>query len=420
MGTTRALLAFVFTVIAVSGGLHAYSTQGVDSALSGYGVPSSVVSGLTAVNMTYSGHSYVALYSGKTLYFLLNVSSPSYSFVLNSTSIYDVINGHAVNVSVLQSNLTKLSSQMKLFISSSSSAINDCLMETGLSGGTTCTLANACESCQQIPVCKDALDATDGPSGPMGKGIMAFESQYDEMNSSLSAFYDGTSGITSSNAQSKLAQVTSAFNNISTISSTIYMNPIFPPTANITVAQTSTCINYLSNMDSAPWYCNAIGFCLGLNYNYTKLTYMQGVLTVLNSLPIASSQVMLIADNASAMEGKYVASPPDKQQRAYVAKMLNTTLAGYGPLVNDTSALLTHVSNASLSGALATLKASYANAISDYATENLIATNQTLAAQYATLRRVYASENASYSSLLSLAKNNTRTLIELQMEGGTT
>lgn len=414
---TRALLAFIFVLSAVSGGLQAYSTQGVSSLLSQYGVPSSVTSGLTTVNLTYAGGTYAALYQGEALYFLVNVTNANgYSFVTNATMIYNVIQPYSANAALQQANFTLLSKQMHAYQSSSASEINDCLLETGLSAGETCTLANTCYSCQIVPVCRKVLTATGGANATFGLGIMQFENQTAQLTSSFSAFYSAVSGVNSGNAQAKMAQLGSSFSSISSITQSMYENPIFPPTANITADVVQNCVYYITSA-SAPWYCNAVGFCENLEYNYTLLNSLQVMVNRINALPITNAQITLAAANVSMTENLYVGQAMAAQQQARVAKLLNGTLPGYGTVVNNTSSLLLRVSNASLSYDLSSLEASVANVTANIATANLTLANRTLSAQYAALKALYAKVNATNALPTGLARNNTRKLIELQASG---
>lgn len=414
---TRVYLAFLITICAVSVSLQAYSMPGVNSLLSEYGVPNSIISGLAPVNITHSGDAYVALYRGGALYFLVNVTDNTYSFVLNSTSIYNVIKDHVVSDSLQRADFATIASQMHAYQKSSASQINDCLTETGIAQGSVCTLANYCYSCQEIPVCKRVLDATGGPSGVLGKGIATFEIQYDQLNQSFNTFYAAVAALDTSNAQLELARMNGAFDNISSITQVMYQNSIFPPTEDITPGVIANCVYYISS-SSSPWYCTALGFCANLNYNYTKLDYIRALLNNLNALPLSDSQIRQIAANTSSTQNLYVGPILLRQKQALLARMLNASLPGYGLLVNSTGSLLSHVSNASLSGALVALRSSYANVLANYATANLVLANRTLSAQYATLAGLYGRVNATYSSLTGQAANNTEKLIELQMKGG--
>jgi hypothetical protein len=412
----RALLAFIFAICTASGGcLQAYSAQSMSALMIQYSVPASVTLGLNASSLAYSGGNYVAFYQGPQLYFLVNVTNPnSYSFVINSTSIYNVIKGHATSAAVLQADVSALVAQMRAYQASSASNITDCLQETGLASGATCTTANNCFSCESVPVCNMAVAG----NASLAKGISTFGSQYQQLNQSLIAFYAAAAATNTLNAQAQLPKITSAFNNIANITKIIYQNPIFPPTANITASMyASTCLS-LTASSNLPWYCTAIGFCGNLNYNYTKLAKMQGMLSGLNALPFSTSQMQLAAKNASAIENTYVMPVLSSQKKALVAPMLNASSPGYGSLVNQTGSLLARVSNATLSYDLSALEATYANITANYATINLTAANTIIASQYAALQGQYAKVNATYSSLARRAQNNTVKLLELQMNGG--
>lgn len=411
------VLFAVLSLVLLTGAASAYSMQGIDTLLQGYSVPASTVGALHPVSLNYSGSQYVALYKNSTLYFVINVTSPgSYSVVLNATSIFDIIRNYTLSTAISQVNFTALSAQMKKFQASSASTINDCLYETGLSTGTTCSLSNYCQSCQFIPNCKNVLDATDGPSGPVGVGITQFENQYGALNASFNTFYSSVSQASSGGVSSALSKISAAVFNISSISRIIYMNPIFPPTANITPNLLTNCV-YYANPASAPWYCTALGYCGNLNYNYSILTSIQGRLSGINALPISDAQILSLAQNTSAIENVYVYPVLSKQKKAQLGQIENTTLRGYGSLVNGSSALLIHVSNAMLRSALLSIESTYQNVTNNFVNLNLTKEDQTLALQMASLTSAYAKVNASYSGIVSVASNNTAKVIALQTTG---
>ena len=409
----RALLAFVFTIFAVSGFLQAYSTQGISALMAQYSVPASVTSALNASNMTYSGDSYVALYRGSQLYFLVNVTNPSgYSLVLNANAIYDVIKGRAISTAALQADLSALVTQMREYQASAATPLMDCYQETGLASGETCTVANNCFSCMTVPICSQAVAG----NYTLALGIMTFSGQYQLLNKSLNSFYSAASAANSTNAQAELSRINAAFGNISSVTRTIYENPIFPPTSNITASMYAAhCLTLSSS--NLPWYCTAIGFCGNVNYNYTKLAKMQAMVNGLEALPVSDSQIRQAAANASRTEEVYVGPVISAQRKAELSQMLNASAPGYGSLVNRSAALLARVSNASLSQGLSSLKATYSNMTANYVTANLVADNRTLATEYSALSALYLEANATYSSLAGLAENNTAKILELQMGG---
>ncbi|VVB76784.1 Uncharacterised protein [uncultured archaeon] len=410
---TKALFSFIFASFLFSGMLSAYSLQGVNSFLSGYNVSNTVLGGLTPANLSYSGNSYVALYKGSVLYFLVNVTG-GYSVVLDAASIFTITKTYTASRVLPQANFTALAAQMRMFQNSAASTINDCRDLTGLSRNTTCTLSNACASCQYIPVCKKVLSATGGPTGVFGLGVAQFEGDYDRLNASFKTFYASAAGVNGGNAVANIAALNSAFTTIFDVSHNIYQNSIFSPSSNVS---TSSCIYYTSSA-SQPWYCTALGFCGEVKYNYTKLNYIQGMLDGINDLPLSDVALQQQAVNTSNIETMYVLPVLKAQKQAELNLLLNGSLSGYGTLVNNSKALLVHVSNFTLASSLSDLQSEYSNVTTNYVTTNFTSAGPALVAEYASVQSAYAKVNATYSALTSAAAKNTAKLMALQLKGG--
>lgn len=403
----------------------AYSMQEVDALLQGYNVSSSLVATLQPVNLSYAGLQYLGLYSAGAPYFVVNLTG-NYSLVLNTSSVVSIIKNYTVSTSLAQANFTKLHDQMQLYEQSSAGPIDGCLVGTGLSTGTTCTLENECASCLAVPICyclltgyrcpPGASPPGGGAAGIFGSGIMQFESQYNMLNSSFKTFSSATSGINLGNALSNLAEINSAFANISSISHDISLNPIFPPTANVTPNMIAGCASYV-NLNTAPWYCAALGYCGATSYNSSRLAYINFALAAIDSLPLSDAQIYSLASNVSRNENAYIYPVLSKQKLAALKQILNSTIPGYAGLVNGTELLLAHVSNTTLQNELIALQSNYSNVMSNFFTMNLSNVNVTLGKQYALLSSDYARLNSSYSSVLSGAENNTAKLLELQLYG---
>ncbi|MDE1824974.1 MAG: hypothetical protein KGH61_01305 [Candidatus Micrarchaeota archaeon] len=404
----------------------AYSITQVYSSLSSYNVSTALSSSLTAVNATYLGSNYVTLYQGTTPFFVINVSSSPYLIVLNATQIYNIIRPHVLNASIKLANYPQLSSMLKRYQSSSSTSISDCLVETGLASGATCTAANYCQSCGLNPDCSKALYATGGPTGTIGIGIMQFESGYGILNSSFNNFFALSKIVNSSSIGKDQALLNSSFANISSISRSLYQNPIFPPLANITNSQFAACSNYIkgsqpsftSNVPSlsGPWYCNAVGFCQFVTYNYSLLNQVQVMLNNINALPITNQQIMGVAANTSVLEDTYVLPVLTKSKNSQFATLMNTTLAQYRPSVNKTAMLLTHLSNATLSSQLLGVQGAYANLTQNLLSVNLTKATASLALKLSAMQSTYSRLEASYLNVTALASNNTALLIMAQLD----
>jgi hypothetical protein len=355
--------------------------------------------------------------SSGDLYFLVNASSSNYSLVLNATTVYSIIRNYTIGTALNTTNFGSLSMTMHRYENSSSGPLNDCLAQTGLTSGATCTATNYCESCQFIPNCKKVMDATHGFAGFFGSGIMQFETNYTMLNASFSLFYSSLSGISKSNVITSLAQMNNAFANISSITQSIYKNVIFPPTANVTPDMIGGCINYITQ-STAPWYCSSLGYCENLNYNYPLLASMQTELNRINSLPFSDAKVLQLANSTVKTELIYAYPVLSNQRLAILNGILNTTLLNYGTLVNNSVLLLSHINNGTLTRYLLILESNYTSTVKNYFNVNFTQANKTLAAEFANLSNAYSALNSTYSSVLSVAENNTAKILELQLSNG--
>jgi hypothetical protein len=405
--------------------VSAYSMQKADALLKGYNISSSLISSLQPVNLSYSGTQYLGLYKAGMPYFIVNLTG-NYSLVLNASAIASIIKGYTITTALAQTNFATLNQQMHLYEQSSAGPIGDCLTETGLTSGATCTLANYCEACLTIPLCKCALTDSGCPpgtsapgggvAGPFGEGIIQFEGQYSLVNASFNAFYSATANINATNVLQNLAAAESAFANISSITRVMGDNPIFPPTANVTPNMIAGCSSYI-NQSTAPWYCTAIGYCESTSYNYSKLAYINLTLSDISSLPLSNAQINTLAANVSSTENSYLYPLLSKQKLAALKQILNRSVPGYGALVNGTEALLSHINNSTLQNELNALQANYSDVLANYVSMNLSKANATLGKQYAAMLAEYTKLNATYGSVLVGAKNNTAKLLELQLYG---
>ena len=419
-------LYFLIASLLLVNCLGAYSMSQVQSSLLAYNVSTALSGSLTPVNVTYLGSNYVALYQGTTPFFVVNTTSSPYLVVLNATSIYGIIRPHVLNTSISSANYGTISALLRKYQNSSSVSISDCLQETGLASGASCTVANYCQSCELNPDCSKALYSTGGPTGTMGIGIMEFESDYGTLNLSFNNFYALSKIVNSSNIGKDQASLNSSFANISSVSRSLYQNPIFPPLANITNSDYAVCSNYIQGSQSSftsnvpslsgPWYCNAVGFCQFVTYNYSLLNQVQAMLNNINTLPITNQQIMGVAANTSALEDTYVLPKLTKDKTSQLATLMNTTLAKYWPSANRTALLLNHISNATLSAQLSAVQGAYANLTASLLVANLTKAAGNLALQLSAMQSTYSKLESSYSNVTSLASNNTELIIKAQLD----
>ncbi|MDE1828635.1 MAG: hypothetical protein KGH65_05745, partial [Candidatus Micrarchaeota archaeon] len=305
--------------------------------------------------------------------------------------------------------------------------IGDCLRETGLDRGITCTTANLCQSCQIVPSCNKVLYNAGGPGGIFATGIASFGSQYTILNNSFNTVYSLLNRINVTNQVAARPVILADFNNISTISSLIYQNPIFPPTQNITSQQFQACSSYVGGgaqsanvpASNAPWYCNALGYCQFTTYNYTALPIIQNQINNLAKLTLSDPQILSIASNSSQIAASYLTPVVGKQKSAQLNAILNTTLITYPTLVNNTQFVLAHISNATVSAQLTELQSRYANLVQNYLAINFTsATNRVLDAM-GTLEGNYTKLNGTYYILFRPLQNSTSLVLKTQLDSRT-
>ncbi|MEM0201328.1 MAG: hypothetical protein QXD23_02885 [Candidatus Micrarchaeaceae archaeon] len=409
-------LFFISTLLATT------THQRLNFLLSNYNVSAQMINQSTYINTTYGKNNYTIVYEGNTPYFLINTSSSEYTFVLNSSIISSIINNETFALLEKEISFNALSQGLTEYMDTSSSSLNDCLIETGLNRGVTCTLSNYCESCSLVPSCNKVLYATNGPSGVFGEGIMSFQQSYYALERNLSTFYFYSKNSNISNASESAliidAQaVTSSYDNISKITQNLYQNPIFPPTQNANLAACngfgSLTVNVSTN--GGPWYCNAIGYCQFLSYNYSMLNNLNAMLNSINAQLPTQEKINIIANGIVTTENQFIVPILIKQKKSIYLNELNTTLSLYNTTVNDSTVLLTHIQNVTLSNKLSQLKSSYSNLENNYLILNVSLYSKNLSAELSYVNQLYQSLNKTYSNLLNKAQNNTVLLIGVQL-----
>ncbi|MCL5419551.1 MAG: hypothetical protein M1354_01575 [Candidatus Marsarchaeota archaeon] len=428
----RAALLFSAALLALlaAGAANAAVPANAAALLRSYAVPNAIINNLQQEGINYTGNQYLALYNNGQLSFVYNASGNS--LLMNQQEIFSVIKGYTLNRSIAQANFSLLVAQMHDFQSVAQPAFNDCLIETGFNQpNASCTFQNYCQSCKTVPYCSKVLTGLGGPDTPFGYGLMAFDSNYTSLQSNYTKFYAYASAVSPANINASLVHLNAAFANISLIASTIWENAIFPPPQNVSIAACGGHGAITGNVPvhAANWYCNAVGFCgfltirdsraEGANYgiNFTLLNDVNATLRNLSALPFSGQQIESIAAEANTITAQYAAPVLQQQKATALSSILNSTLAGYGPDVNASKALLGHMYNSSLATALSDIEGNHSKLLSQYLNLNLTQYNRTLASQLALLMSTYDKLNATYSGMLATAGSNTNTIIQLQLNG---
>ena len=411
MKVSYLLLVSVFAITlvnAASGPMNAF--------LLSYNISQSTISSLTSTNMTSSGHSYTELFLNSRPYLLVNTTNKkSFSFVIGAGQIDGIIKNNTISTQINALGLNNLYSEVTDYMNSSASPLNDCLVETGLDRGT-CTSANLCNSCSVVPACNKALYETGGPGGAFGTGIISFGANYTNLLSNESIFKDAVSGVNISDVNSKIGQINYAYNNISRITQTLPQNPIFPPPPNIDFSQCPGAANANFNVaaQGAPWYCNSVGFCEFLTYNTTQLALANSLLANINSNAPTATYTQTKAQEINSTESSIIVPLIHSEKSAQLNLLLNTTLYNYSAIANQSRALLSRMSNQSLSDSLSMFDENLSALQSNYLAANIENYSLLLSAQLSRLNSTYRQQAVIYDRIKELAANNTGTLIALQ------
>ncbi len=163
-----------------------------------------------------------------------------------------------------------------------------------------------------------------------------------------------------------------------------------------------------------PWYCTAIGFCAQTSYNSTQLTVMQGLVNSMNSDIAKANDINIYAGEINSSENGLITPLLVSAKSRALSSILNTTLAGYPATVNESAALLTHISNTSLSAYLSILTQDYATLRSGYLSLNLTSYSAQISGALSNVSAAYSKQAAAYSRIKSYAANNTGLLIAIQ------
>ncbi len=416
MGNKYAI--FAIAILAFYSSASAYSPQ-ILSFFNTYNITPSTTNSLSSVGIVYSGKSYLEFFSGGHPYVLLNTTDASaYSFVLNTNTISSIIRNNTIQESLGGLNFAQIASEITAYMSTSASSLNDCLAETGLDRAT-CTLSNYCQSCGLVPACNKVLFATGGPSDTFGEGIMTFQQQYSQLAQNLSILYNATSNATSSTAIPDVGRVNFAFNNISLLTNEIYQNPIFPPPTTVNLNNCNgigtTTLN--TSLSGAPWYCNAVGFCQFLTYNYTKLSVVQNLVNTMDQNAPTPASIYAQAQSINKTESEVITPILVSEKTSQLNSILNTSLTDYQSEVNKSQALLLHINNASLSDTLSIVESRYKTMTSGYLSINLSAYAPSVSDALSNLTLLYNKEYPLYLRISSEAKNNTGFIIAIQSTG---
>jgi len=374
-------------------------------------IPQSTINATVYYNQSVGSNTYVIMYFLNSDYLIVNTTGGTYSMVLNNSTAYNVLRPYTT-VEYYPNSTTRgnLNAYMTSYQQTASPPIADCLTETGLNRGLTCTEANSCQSCQTVPVCKDFLAAAGGVTSLGGVAIANFSTDYATLNSSYGAYFSALANITPNNTYSSLLFLQNVAQRVSNISTSLPHNPLFPVPQGFSPSNFASCTSYV--VGQAPWYCNSFGFCKSLNFNSTTLYSVQALLTSLLSQPISNMSVRGEAINSTKFAFSLLAPEYQKQLSTVIA----ANYGRYNASTKNASLLLAAFYNASLSSSLSNLQATFLELASFNFRTNASTYNSLLSAQFANLSLIYIPLNAKYSTLKAISTNNTALVLQRELE----
>lgn len=410
----------LIAALAVAGAQSLNSTQftpstgsGLNAYLSNYISNSTISSSTFFGNQSLNGKSYIIMQlPGTNNYIIIENQSGSYTMQTNATIISKVLTPFLIGKYYpSKSQIDYLNSTMESYKRYGYANLTDCLYETGIASGTTCTLANNCLSCTQIPVCSKALNANGGPNSTFGLGISNFSSNYTVLNNSYNNYFLLLGRINRTNAGTIISELSSIVSNITSVSQKLPNNPIFPPTQNV-----YSCGNYIAlPPNKQPWYCVAVGFCGAVSFNSTQLSDIQSNLTMLGiNLPSATSISVISSNSSTAAEG-YISAALQNQNGAAYRSLINAYYPKYNATVAKADALLLKYNNVTLNASLHVLTTEFRALQRLGVNQSIGVANTILGSLIANTTRIYSNASASYSQLYGISRNNTAALIADQL-----
>ncbi len=376
-------------------------------------------------NQSIGNDTYVIMQLSKVqnTYVIVNTTNNAYSFVLDNSTAYSLLRPlilvrYYPNSTVLNS----LNALMLSFQQTAAPPLADCLVETGLNTGLTCTLANGCASCQIVPVCRKFLAATSNyatsnstASLPVGSNLAVvsisnFSVAYSNLNSSYNSYFSLLSKINQSNAHSTFQLLHTSVNRLSNISTNLPHNPLFPVPQGFNPSNFSACTSYVTTQ--APWYCNAVGYCRATSFNSTKLYLISATLTNLAALPLSNTSQHAISENATLKAFSLL----EPSLQTSLTAIIDANYGMYNATTANSTALLGVYYNASLLNATTALQGTFTKLVGYDFHINASTYNATLASQFASLSLIYIPLNAQHNTLEAITTNNTALVLQRELE----
>ena len=392
-------------------------------------ISNSLINSSTYYNQTVSSSNYLLMQvnaTSFTKFIVINVTNGRYAMVTDNATAFNAVKPLLMSTFYPSAaTLSSLNSSMHRFVSQSNPGLASCLFETGLTyhmcNSTTSLIACMQSSCASVPLCggvqkspASALSQFGIPS-PFATGILNFSISYLALNSSYKTYFSLLSGINPSNYNTNVNGMESALSSITSITSTIQNNPIFPPPSGITVAQSqSVCSNYVP--PNGPWWCYAIGYCEGTTFNNSALDNVSVQLDAISALPVSDAAIRSVAANSTQLANGYLNRIISAQKTVLFNNLMHSLFPIYNSTVTNASALALRINNATLYHSLQSLESEFGTVRSLGGNQNLTAANQLVRSMIANVSSIYVRINSAYGNIFGLAANNTRNILVKELD----
>jgi hypothetical protein len=386
-------------------------------------VPGQIITSSVFINESVGGYNYTIMQLNGTgdnyiVFNATNLTINNRSFVLDLPTNFKVLTPYLVKKYYPSSNaIANLTNTLKNYQKAAQPPLSDCLHLTGLDSYTCPTSVNytTCvqSTCQGVPVCAEVL-AGVGTQSPFARGIYNFSLAYSSLNSSYASYYALAASLAPQTISTVLPQLSSIATNISTISSVLVQNPIFPTPINITAQAQQICPNYMSG--GGPWYCYALGFCELTSFNATMLSNLQAQINALQSLPLTNATIENIAIQASNNGASYFEPKYIEQQSTIYNITLGPVILTYNSLLTNMSFLSLRYQNASMQASIAALQGTYASISSKGINQNYTTAKKTLQSAITNSIATYNKVKSKYVPLYMSAYNNTSLILLRELD----
>ncbi|MGC8649058.1 MAG: hypothetical protein ACP5UN_02465 [Candidatus Micrarchaeia archaeon] len=402
------------TIVASASSNRLPNTESFYSFIRSY-IPNSIIEYSPLINITLNKNNYTIMWinGSGTSFIVFNTTNNNYSFLLNKSTIKTVLASYLTN-KYYPSNATlkNLTLLMEEYRNQAQPPLSDCLVETGIKNyqcSASLGLINCLQNtCQTVPNCggnpKYSVLAKFGSSSPFAYGILNFSIEYGELNSSYKKYFELANTINPSNFSQNIYAINNTLENISSLSSKIPDNPVFPTPTNINPASLNAqCSQYSFN--NGPWYCYAVGLCEYTSFNSTLLGNIELLVSQLMNSPAYSIKLASISNASASLAYSYYEPVEASRAKAQLSSMLNASNASYNNALTKLEFLNSHYSNAIISSALFNLTSTYNTILAKSINQNIIQANELLNAEVANALAIYSKYGTPYISLYNSAQN---------------